>query len=411
MENKKGVSLIILVVTIIVLSILVSVSITKGFQSINQSKINVFVTEISQIEEIVRSTIELGNKKAYVDNKVITYNQFVNLVKTNYTTVEEQNKVITVVKNEMTENGEATDSTFSKVNIEKLSNNKITNGRGNKGNTDYYYISNKTNRVYYAKGIKVKKEQFFSLTDRINFVSKDDIDVIINENKEMDIDMTDSQNLFKETYEDGKLVLELNDSVKIFFDARFTVGVKPKGAKNFITYTYGDPNMQSVKVALANRKYYITPIGNITDAMLSNAEEIRFSYNSESGFFKRYYVLSKEATEKLDYKKPVIRGNEILSNNSNYKIVKFFGTDNKKITSYYVVEKAKINELGEREELFNTNITDPEILAKEIYTHGKKVEESIKLDPKISEISVVAVDEALNISEVKDFTFNEINNI
>lgn len=167
--NKKGVSLIILVVTVIILSVLTSVSITVGLRSVNLSNVNLLESNLSQIQEYL-----LANTQN--NSQVMTY-----AMQRYYTKAELENMVDPkkreYLKKEFIQNNETEESRFTRLDMESISNNTFSTGKGIEGPNDYYYVSTVTNKVYYLEGAKSEGKTYFSLSKEIEKVDKN------NENK------------------------------------------------------------------------------------------------------------------------------------------------------------------------------------------------------------------------------------
>ena len=116
--NKKGVSLIILVVTVIILSILVSVTITAGLKSVNTSKLNIFESNLSQIEDYVLANSDISK---YTKGNILRSADLIS--KLDNVTQDEQ------LKEDFGQNGDL-NSNFKEIDIDKISENEISNGKG-----------------------------------------------------------------------------------------------------------------------------------------------------------------------------------------------------------------------------------------------------------------------------------------
>ena len=144
MKTKKGVTLAILVITIIILIILTSATVTIGTKEYNKAKLVKLQSEMSQIEVLM-------------DNYVTRKSGNIQFSKMN----------LDVSNMEDTSLAQFSDETITGTTIEmyvidlyEIDAEESTYGTGKLGDTDRYLYSVKTGKVYYEKGIKVGQETY-----------------------------------------------------------------------------------------------------------------------------------------------------------------------------------------------------------------------------------------------------------
>lgn len=156
--NKKGVSLIVLVVTVVILGVLVRVTLTQGVRSVNVSKLNLLEADLSQIQEYV-----LTNTTSNEEVQTFALKETLNKTQM-FERVGEKNK--SFLEEEFVKNNETEESLFTQLDTESIGKNNLANGSGKQGPNDFYYISNVTNKVYYLQGLELEGKVHYSLVNR-----------------------------------------------------------------------------------------------------------------------------------------------------------------------------------------------------------------------------------------------------
>ncbi len=196
--NKKGISLLILVVTVIVLSILVSATIVGIDNAIEETKKVSFVEEITSIKEIVSVKLNTGKTLKdicildTVSNPVIkTKEDILNLLQGND-------------KKKSDFNLEVSSSKLYMLDLSKLETSASKKGFGkNTDVLDNYYLQIKEvgseiilENVIYPKGIRIGKKYYFSSNNEL-FADFQDKDVVGNQ--EINQDLVNETGLLKIT--------------------------------------------------------------------------------------------------------------------------------------------------------------------------------------------------------------------
>ena len=173
---KKGVSLIVLLMTIAVMLILLTTITVSSSNIINNSKKRQFAKELYEIQNLVDKYKYENNDYPYIiendENKTVKKN--VENISNIFVGEEKVDNVITLYP-----------INLSKVGVENLSRgiNKEDDEE------DVYAFSNKTGKVYYVKGYKVGDDTYYTLTDELKELlgfkiksSEDSNTTIIREN-------------------------------------------------------------------------------------------------------------------------------------------------------------------------------------------------------------------------------------
>ncbi|MEG2348427.1 MAG: hypothetical protein RSB67_02120 [Clostridia bacterium] len=158
MIYKKGISLIVLIITIIVMIILASAVLLEINDSSNNTKLVNFSSDITKLEDAVKSY--------YILNGVIP---FVN--GTNPLTIEDVKKIllssnVTEFEKEVNLKADSA-SSFYEIDLNKIEINNPNKVSEQKSADDIYIVSYPSFNIYYLKGIKVKSMMYFSITSKI----------------------------------------------------------------------------------------------------------------------------------------------------------------------------------------------------------------------------------------------------
>lgn len=147
---KKGISLMTLVITIVVMTILATTVSVSGVAVYNNYKKVKFATELHFIEQAVDSYYRYNNNYPILDSIVVDISKV-------------SPKASAQFDGENIENGKIT-----LYEIDKSLIGTVETVFGNKKTTDdVYALSYDTGKVYYVKGIKVSLNTFYSLTQEL----------------------------------------------------------------------------------------------------------------------------------------------------------------------------------------------------------------------------------------------------
>lgn len=157
---KKGISLIILTVTIAVMVMLVTTATISGVNSIDKAKKVKFATELSFMQEIVNS-YTVNNNGAYPVSNVIV--------------LDVSNVSAKAMGDFEGENIVANKINLYEINLGLLGKTQTIYGNKSGGTDDVYAMSKDTNKVYYIRGLKALGNTYYTLNDElkkdINYLS------------------------------------------------------------------------------------------------------------------------------------------------------------------------------------------------------------------------------------------------
>lgn len=157
MKGKKGISLAILVITIIVMIILASTVIYISADLTNDSKKVAFELDLTQIEESVTDYYLNNGELPIVLDSQYSKSEFVQLITDG----------ADGLNSEISENGND-EATFYEIDLSKISVEGSTRGLKFDGdNTDAYFVSSIGFNVYYLKGEQIGGVYYFSLTEKL----------------------------------------------------------------------------------------------------------------------------------------------------------------------------------------------------------------------------------------------------
>ena len=156
MKNKKGVSLVILIMTIIVMVVLASTVTLQVVSTARNERLSVFVNNLIVIEEYMDSCNILKEDLPYTEE--LTLAQVKNLVgSTNLSKFNE----------ELNKRGDASTAVFKKIDVSKIGIRKEFYGREEKGANDIFVYSEATGTAYYLLGVDYKGVMYFCINEDV----------------------------------------------------------------------------------------------------------------------------------------------------------------------------------------------------------------------------------------------------
>lgn len=162
MKNKLGISMIVLVVTIVFIAILASAVAIQVSNSSGKERLSVFVNNVTVIEEYIKSCEILKEEMPFGDE--MSKEEVISLISTedlNYFT------------SDLSANGDSSTISFKKVDMSKVGIKKEFYGYGKEGANDIFIYSETTGTVYYLMGISYNNKTYFSINgDITNIINK-----------------------------------------------------------------------------------------------------------------------------------------------------------------------------------------------------------------------------------------------
>lgn len=150
MKQKKGITLAMLVIIVVIMSILAATITTSVLTSINNTKLSIWTQEIMYVQDIMNETI---NKE----------DALLNEVNFSVENIDED------IRNDQFADENIVDNaiTFYSINLAKINLDNTVYGKYEKEN-DIYVYSKTTGKVYYLAGMKQSSNQiYYTLTDEL----------------------------------------------------------------------------------------------------------------------------------------------------------------------------------------------------------------------------------------------------
>ncbi len=142
LKNNKGITMIALVVTIIIMAILLTVVNYGSQRGLEMKELNNMYADILVLEE-----------------KISLY-----YLNTGKLPLKDETKVITVndsIKNTNPNNG----NEFYEIDITKLNNVSLSNMKDNRNVSDRYLINKQSHTVYYQKGVRLDGKAYYTIPE------------------------------------------------------------------------------------------------------------------------------------------------------------------------------------------------------------------------------------------------------
>lgn len=292
---KKGISLVIVLVTIAVILILTTVTVVTGSNIYNNTKKIKFASEISYVEEIV-NTYRLNNNgnypsthKVYIDslkiNPLNLTNQFSN------ENIEDDNTIMLYKID------------FSLLNSHELIYTDIDSDSGD----NVYCISPTTGKIFYIQGVKIGGNIYYTLTDElkkiINYVEDNNVNdgmIFLNDNRgNLKIKIPDEYTEINITSSNGKITVT-QDSINEYkiYNVSYTTG-------SVITVNYKKNNV------LKELKYNVREVSK--DKPEFSISEIKTMLNSKTGKEEKYVTLENvpNNVKVIKYANQVVTENKV----------------------------------------------------------------------------------------------------
>ena len=157
---KRGISFIALLITILVMMLLTSIVVVGVKNSIDNATIVDFMNDMQKIEEAVANYKLMNGQYPIYDNDV-GFTQIEVLANTDA-------DLRAILREEMVKNDDYTvegKNKFFTLDITKIDITQTKRGV-KKDEKDIFLISETTGKVYYLKGVSVKNQVYFSITDK-----------------------------------------------------------------------------------------------------------------------------------------------------------------------------------------------------------------------------------------------------
>jgi len=157
MNKKSGISMIVLVITIVMIIILMSTVALKMNVATNSEALSVFVNNLSVIEEYIASCNILKEDLPFSGE--LSLEEVRSRITPEY---------LNIFNIELNNNGDDSTLLFKKVDMSEIGIKKKFTGYEEDGQNDIYVYSELTSTVYYLKGVEIDGDVYFSLNDKVN---------------------------------------------------------------------------------------------------------------------------------------------------------------------------------------------------------------------------------------------------
>lgn len=367
-KNKRGISLVLLVVTIVVMIIVAGAGIVVTNDMLTNSKKATFAEDLRQVQDLVQEYYVNTNTLPIAMNgeEKISFNkqQFIDAQDEYYKSVLQSELIFN--------NDESDKNVFYKVDLAKIGVESISRGADTEvAGTDIYVVSEDTMTVYYFPGYEIDEIVFYSLTDKL--VDLEKIEGIVSDNSAVTItDITD---------------ISVKKSTELVTNV---VDVTISG-----TLAEGE----TLRYKISGQSEYTTisalPITVTINGSLFTSSDMVSTFNAAKQMVIENAGTSQSITvdlSNLDIEGPVPSGYTVDRTANNFNIVNVEGTDIKNFYYEYVTKIENGSEVAYYESI-------PTITASYLKSVGKKTDK-IVLDKNIQSISVVLEDDAGNLSVV-----------
>jgi Tfp pilus assembly protein PilE len=159
--EKTGISLIVLIITIIVALILIATAVISTTNAIDDTNITTFMDSLTEVQEATESYYIANNVMPMIDgSEVMNKDGLISISRSSEKLLEE-----------LTENSDL-DSQFYKLDLAKLNVTKTPYGYKKSGENDIFVIAYPSMNVYYPYGVNARSTIYFSITSKISNVTK-----------------------------------------------------------------------------------------------------------------------------------------------------------------------------------------------------------------------------------------------
>ena len=355
MKKKYGFSMVALAATVTILLILTTAITIGGVNTSNNAKKIAFATELKTLQEAVDEYVNENNGSYPIGNSVVV----------DITSLSTENKQQVNKETDGYNSGKVLlyDIDYEKINVKSLKYGDESNGAN-----DIYVVSNTSGVVYYAKGLKIGNNTYYTLNDELT--------TLLNENADKNLVNTASVIVFQpNTTEWTKDEIEVTVKVpKIFTVSKIESG--------------------GVNIPLTSSE---TLYNNYVVKKASNYQ-INVTYTPKGGSV----TTATYEVKKFDNTAPTFtidKDNQIKNNSTNSNQIGYVKILNKKDdVSGIKVVKYENDSLYTVDNITNGTITKDEV--KEHFQKNGKVltTDIVPIEKNIGKITVYMEDKAGNAS-------------
>ena len=373
MITKKGVSLVVLIITIIVMIILTGIAISQTDNILGEIEKDEFVVELSEIEDKIREYYLLTGTLPVETNLTYTANE----IKTKIANQSQMD----LLEKEINMNNDV-ENMFFVVNTDALGVEIDERGKLQQ-ETDVFVVASNTLNVYYLMGHEYDETVRFSL-----------------------VTLTDEKIVQKET---------INQNHKVTLDNQLSITKNTEMWTNEIKLTIKNviENNEAIKYSVggANLKILNNSTIVINSANMSENEKSAFVSNKKliiNKLLNDSVIETKEVDiSNLDISNPSLKTLEMLDTTTqSHNIIRINSVDEGSSgikCLYYDYKELLVNNTSTD---FYSNRS--EITTNELLNFGKITNDGIiKLEKNIKSIDVIALDNAGNTSNITTYTIED----
>lgn len=385
---KRGISLIVLVITIIIMIILAGVTITSVNSSIDDAKEVAFINDVLAIEDSVMSDYILTGDIASVDDVEYTKDTISSLITSSTSK--------TSFLSEVTLNGDE-DSVFFKLSVSDLDIDTSSRGNGD-DSLDYYIVAYPTMNVYYLKGIQIGSSVFFSTVN----LSDNSIDTdYTTDNSSTSVYLTSGINVTRNTSSLNSLgiKLEVNMETSESLYISFCEDIATSSDKRLITTNVGSNTISFNSLVELQSNY----ANSITSSDIAKIEgDLDTRETDRYIYIGKYEGNELVGSVKIDLNNYGTISSSVVSRDvTKYTSINTITLNleqgDSEIKEIRYVYDVVYNELGEEVSYYETEtIDDAFILAKGTKGSVSSLVSSIKVHKYVKSIKVVVLDTAGN---------------
>ena len=171
--NKKGISFVVLIITILLLVILLGITTVGIKNAVQNSRKSAFASDLVSLEDAINTYyIQNGQLPILSEEE-----SFIEYEYSNGTLIDKENSsnVITLtngndIETELTQNNDLSDTVYYKLDLAKINVERIKRGNGS-SEDDIYVIASPSQNLYYLKGLKVDDDIYYSLVNLTDLVN------------------------------------------------------------------------------------------------------------------------------------------------------------------------------------------------------------------------------------------------
>lgn len=374
METKRGVSLVILIISIMAIVIIGTVIVIQTDEVLYDVRSDEFAIELATIEDKIKEYYIMMGSLPILANQQYD----VDALKVFHANL----KFKEVLEKEIIENEDG-ENIFYVVDLNLLGIETEERGK-QKDATDIFVVASNTLNVYYLKGLELKDKMYFSNANLVNenIIEDESVQESIKTSLNQEMSLIKSTNVWTN---------ELNISINVNLKSSETIQYSIAGETK--------KDMSSNRLIILNSR-------NMTDE-----EKAAFETNKTLTVSRLENGIVTETKEisisNLDIITPSLGNLEMLdTSNTDTNIIKINSSDtgNSGIKEIYYDFNTILEDDVEKQYYSQRS----EVNGKDLISFGKmSINGQISLDKNIKSIVAVAVDNANNISDVVTYTIED----